>query len=229
MPRKNGGKSRNRSGGSTKSVVALSLSQKWDSILASSKDSCRISDRVIIGNVTGASNILGPGIPVSPSITPTTGTVPTAGLLGGRPFLLSQLFFRYRINRLLVCYRPVVGTTTSGAVALGFLDDPDPEFPIGTPGQTTPLSYFAIDELRCSHVDSVYREVEVEWKPIDKTTWYFTTPSPTATVADQRMEYPVALAIAAAFLPATSMTYGISQLYYDITFEGAYDPSTTVA
>jgi hypothetical protein len=43
------------------------------------------------------------------------------------------------------------------------------------------------------------------------------------------METPVAYASAASFVTASStVALGVSYLYYDITFEGAVDPSPTV-
>jgi hypothetical protein len=118
-----------------------------------------------------------------------------------------------------------VGTTTAGVLGIGLVDDPDPVLSAGT-GST--LTYSAVDEFRCSHADSVYREMEVEWKPLDKTVWYYTTPSPASSVADQRDQYQVGFSYAGAYLPAVSTTLGVLQLYYDITFEGADDPNVNL-
>jgi hypothetical protein len=133
---------------------------------------------------------------------------------------------RYRINRLLAVYRPATSTAATGITGIGFVDDPDTLTPEGTP-----QTLVSLEELRCSHTDSVYRDIEVEWFPIDKTAWYFCAPSSTGSLtgADIRMETPVAFASAVAFAtPSMFLTLGVTYLYYDITFVGAVDPSPTV-
>jgi hypothetical protein len=212
MPKKNG---RNRSRIAVTSAPSLSLSQLWDSKLARTKDSCHLSDRVPIGPLVSSTGISSSVFPIS--VVTTNGSSVTPGALGQRVFAIGQNYTRYRVNRLLATYRPIVGTTTAGLVGIGFSDDPINGFAnVSNPG--------FIEELRCSHADSVYREIEVEWKPIDKTAWYFVQPDVTAvqTTADQRLEYPCALCVSLQFATAVaSTTYALVSLYYDITFEGA--------
>lgn len=187
-----------------------------------------MSDRVYLGTLGGTSNAAG-NVPQSPVVLQPivyNGTTYVAGALGGRVFDIAQCFTRYRINRLLATYRPIVGTTTAGNAAVGFIDDPDNITPEGFP--TTVL---AVNELRCSHVDTIYRDIEVEWRNIQPSTWYFTDPASTATAsgADIRLESPVSFIGGLGFTaPSTSITAGGIYLYYDITFEGAEDPSGSV-
>jgi hypothetical protein len=227
-----GNKKVGRSRGRAAVTTALSLSQSWDLQLAKSKDSCRIVDRVVLSSFTNSgATTNGPVFVVSPQVAgATSGAPPIQGTLGNRPFQLSTVFLRYRINKLLLCWRPVVGTNTSGAFAIGFIDDPDFTSSGGTSNPS--VGYLALDECRCSHADSVYNSQEVEWKPIDSSAWYYTTPDPVSlpSVADIRLQYACGVAGASIFSNANSgTTLGVLQLYYDITFEGAVDSSTSAA
>jgi hypothetical protein len=231
MP-KNGNKKVGRARGRAAVTTALSLSESWDLKLAKSKDSCRLVDRVLLSSLTSSGVATsGPIFVVSPQVAgPTSGAPPAQGTLGNRAFQLSTVFLRYRINKLLLCWRPVVGTNTSGAVAIGVVDDPSYTASSGTTNPS--LSYVAVDELRCSHAASVYASQEVEWKPLDTTAWYYCTPDPVSmpSVADLRLEYPCSVVGAANYCSAVSgTTLGVFQLYYDITFEGAIDSSISAA
>jgi hypothetical protein len=142
-------------------------------------------------------------------------------LFGVRVANIAPNFQRFRITRLLACWRPIFGTSTSGRVGVGFSDDPFPTASL----IPTPVTPVQIDELRCSHVDSIYRDVEVEWRPIEPSTWYYVDPTIGGSAADQRLEYPGALT-AAIDQSSVAGLAGTIALYYDITFEGAVDPST---
>jgi len=218
MPNRTGGKKGGRKRGGNNSVVALSKSQLWDQTLARAKDACHLTDRIALGTVTtvasGAYNAFTTLTPIA-----YASGVYVPGSFGQRVFNIARNYARYRINRLLLCYRPVLGTTTTGIFATGFVDDPNTSL-------IPSISIPTVDELRCSHSDSVYREIEVEWKPIDTSLWYFTAPDPVTSqsLADYRFESPVAFAGAVGYTASQSQTLGVLQLYYDITFEGAQDP-----
>jgi hypothetical protein len=179
-----------------------------------------VCDRVPFGSLTTATGATSTIVPAT--VVTTNGSTTAPGLFGQRVYSIGLNFTRFRINRLLACYRPAVGTTTNGVVAVGFVDDPLPGFV-----NVTGVNF--VEELRCSHADSIYREVEVEWKPVDPSVWYYVQPDVTATqtTADQRLECPCAIAITIALGPAVATTFGIMSLYYDITFEGADSSSLT--
>jgi len=206
--RRRGGKG---SGGIPRTVTALSASQAWDKKLAVSKDRCRVNDRVPYSTVTSSTGTANAFTPLSPIFTNGTSTI--AGIFGQRVYSIAQNYTRYKINRLLICYRPIIGTTASGLIGIGVSDDPAP-----TP---QPGSTVAIGELRCSHVDSVYREIEVEWRPTSVGTWYFVDAAVAQDQADYRLEYPGGLAFALSYGAVAAQTYGQLYIYYDITFEGA--------
>jgi len=215
MPRhakKNGRKSRSGDG---RVVTSLSASQFWDRKLATAKDACRVSDRIALGAFTvNSGGTFSFGSPLSPAVS--NGTSSVAGLFGQRVFTLGGNFLRYRINRLLACYRPIVGTNVSGLAGLGFLDDVDVS--------TTAETVASIQELRCSHSDSIYREIEVEWRPVDPGCWYYFLPDNGRDDADSRLQWPGSLVFGVQYTSA-SIVVGQIDLYYDITFEGASDPN----
>jgi len=221
MP-KNGRRKSKASGRRNPQVVAsLSLSQVWDSKLARTKDACHLSDRVAFAPFTATSTF---ATTILPSPIVFISGAYAAGALGQRVFNIGQNYLRYRINRLLACYRPVTGTSSSGIVGIGFADDP---FPAST---QQPGTFTSIEGLRCSHADSIYREIEVEWRPIDPKKWYFVDPDPSTSqsVADQRLEIPVSLYASMQFGSfSTATAFGALTLYYDITFEGADDSEVT--
>lgn len=214
MP-KNGRRKRSSRGPRGGTVVtSLSASQAWDRRLASAKDTCRINDRIALGAITtntGGSysyfNILAPAS--------NSGTAIGVGLFGQRVFSIGVNFYRYRINRLLACYRPIVGTGTAGLTAVGFADDSEYDT-----NRQTPNTVALVQELRCSHSTSVYREIEVDWKPVDPKTWYYVQAVESNSASDYRFESPGALVFAAAYAPASTVI-GQIDLYYDITFEGS--------
>jgi len=212
MPRTKGNRRGGRNGGSsTRTVTALSASQAWDKTLATAKDRCRVNDRVpyaVITSSTGTTNSFAPLAPIA-----TNGTTTVPGIFGQRVYSIAQNYTRYRINRLLICYRPIVGTTTAGLIGIGVSDDPAPS---PQPGTTTQVA-----ELRCSHVDSVYREIEIEWRPVQPGTWFFVDSAIAQDQADYRLEFPGALATALSYGASAATNYGQVYLYYDITFEGA--------
>jgi len=203
-------------------TVVTQLSQGWDLKLASAKDSCHLSSRVLAFSpvaLTGGAPVLSGSI-VSPEIW--NGTSVVSGVLGQRPFSIGANYLRYRINRLLACWRPAVGTQFNGRCAVGFFDDPAPGGAFVSP------TLAIISDLRCSHEDSIYRDIEVEWTPIDKTRWYYVDAESTISNADIRLESPCAVTV-------TQDNYGTGfvgllgslTLYYDMTFEGAVDSSAS--
>jgi hypothetical protein len=201
-------------------VTALSMSQVWDHKLAVSKDMCHVSDRTtVVAVLNGTVATFNANFPISINLSNTTSVIP--GNLGARMNSLGAAFLRYRINRLLACWRPVAGTTTSGRIALGFLDD---AFPAAA---ETPGNAITVTDLRCSHSDSVYRDIEVEWRPIDSGKWYYVDVAAAGLSADQRLAVPCILAVAGDSLPTTATNYGGVTLYYDVTFEGATSVSAT--
>jgi len=212
MARKN--RKGNRGVSSTRVVTALTASQSWDRQLSTHKDRCVVTDRVLLTNIISATGGLSGSAQFLSPLIVAAGAV-TAGLFGNRIADLSACFLRYRIRKLLACYRPVCGTTTSGLIGLGFIDDAVPS------PTTTPTSTLAIDELRCSHVDSVYREIEVPWSPIDPKTWYYVDPAAALDQADARLQYPGSIVYSLESGPGGSTTYGRVQIYYTIEFEGA--------
>jgi hypothetical protein len=188
--------------------------------LARAKDICHVSDRVSPLSLTlsGAVATFTGSVPIS--VYQTNGTTVSSGILGLRVSDIGGCFVRYRINRLLACWRPICGTNTSGRIGIGFADD---AFPYA--GQT-PGNDVAITDFRCSHSDSVYRDIEVEWTPIDKNKWYYVDINVTGSSADQRLAVPALLVYAGDGLPTTTTTYGGVTLYYDLTFEGASSASS---
>jgi len=209
--------SRRKSGSRVGRVVtSLSASQAWDRKLASSKDTCHLSDRMPLGLIsTTSAGSLSYYQPLT--ITNSSGSVQVAGLFGNRVFSIGVNYLRYRINRLLACYRPIVGTSTSGLAALGFADDGGIEALQGTTASTS-----LIQEFRCSHSTSIYREIEVEWKPVDPSVWYYVESAASNSVSDYRFEYPGTFLFAINNGPA-SVNVGQVDLYYDITFDGEAD------
>jgi len=223
MPGRKGNKGpRGRSSGTgrVQTVTSLSASQTWDRRLANSKDRCRVVDRVYTGLIAAAAGSTNGSLLLAPLFN-TAGAVGT-GAFGLRVAAIANCFLRYRIHSLLACYRPLTGTTTAGRIGLGFFDDPS------TATTQVTASVNIIDETRCSHVDSVYREIEVPWKPVDSTTWYFCDPAPTNSASDERLEVPALLAYAQDFGPGTTTNYGVVYVYYDIEFEGAVDSGGVV-
>jgi hypothetical protein len=218
MPQKGkNGRRRNQSSsgsGRGQVVTSLSASMAWDKKLAVRKDSCTVNDRVpnLLASTAATSyTFFGP---LGPTMWNGTSTV--AGAFGARVFSISQCFLRFRINKLLACWRPIVGTTTPGIAGVGFVDDPDPLI------AEQPGTVALIQELRCSHTDSVYRDIEVEWSPLDPKAWYYVDPDPaTQSVADLRMQNQCALAVSAQYLNTGTGNLAQVTLYYSITFEGA--------
>jgi len=200
--------------------MALSASQVWDRRLANFKDSCTLSDRISVATLTtvGSSSQFGP-LYIRPLILSSGVLAP--GSLGSRVGDVALCYLRYRINRLLLCYRPIVGTATPGVFATGFADDP------AILGAITPGNTNAVEELRCSHANSVYREIEVPWEPVDRKVWFYCDPTSTSpTSAELRQDCPCVLLSAIDFGPSTT-TIGSLYVYYSITFEGAVSPVLT--
>jgi len=205
-PRKNGNRAQ-------ATPVLAQLSQVWDQRLALQKDACHLNGRVNVLSISGATTIN--GTEVSMSILQTNGSAISEGNLGNRPYDVGTCFLRYRINRLLACYRPTCGTNTAGRIVIGFVDDPFPA------AAQQPGNALAATDLRCNHSDSVYRDIEVEWTPVDKKRWYYVDVGTTGASADQRLAIPCNLVYAGTSLPTTTQEYGAITIYYDISFEGA--------
>jgi len=200
-------------------VTALSMSQQWDHQLATRKDACHLSDRVTLAPISGTTAVSNNSYPLG--IYVSNGSSVTSGNLGIRVSDIGGCYLRYRINRLLACWRPIVGTNTAGRISMGFLDD---AFPFAASDPTVGIT---VTDLRCSHSDSVYRDIEVEWKPVDKKKWYYVDLAAAAASADQRFSVPCILVVLGEGLPTTTTLYGGVTVYYDITFEGATTASPT--
>jgi len=203
-------------------VTALKMSESWDLKLANSKDVCHIVDRIGFSPLssTASQSTLSLSFPVS--IQQTNGTTISVGILGQRVLNISSGFVRYRINRLLACWKPACGTTTSGRASIGFVDDPFPS------AVNNPSTEIAAQEVRCSHADTVYRDIEVEWRPIDRNKWYYVDIAAAGLSADQRLTTPALMLLTFDALPTTATVLGGPTLYYDITLEGATSVSATV-
>jgi len=199
--KKKGNKS-GRSGSRVTTVV--SLSNSWDLKLARSPERLRLTGKNPLG-VLLSGTVSGEYLGVA-----TYGSgAPTTGVLGERPFILSTIFQRYKIIKLL--FRIIPQAAVTGLVAVGVSDDPD---------GYAPVVAGAIGELRCSRVISISNpgdtNCEFEWAPIDKSQWYYCNPLPTPTNADERLQNVASL---------TGITTGTGNtayldIYYDILFEG---------
>jgi len=190
-----------------RSVQELSQSETLDRQLAKRSDKISLKDKTLVGIISGTTVLTNTSFNLNPAVSTS---------FGSRVSAISSYFTRYRILKLLVRYTPVVGTATSGRVALGFLDDATND------EGSLPTTVGQVAALRCARVDSPYRDIELEWKPIDPMKWYYTVGTVTGT--DQRFTTPAALIISTDSF-ATSVTAGSFSFYYTIEFEGAITAS----
>jgi hypothetical protein len=138
--------------------------------------------------------------------------------LGGRPSIFGELFTRYRFVSLGIKYIPHIGSTTAGALAIGFLDD------TLASGSENLTDYLATVQLRTTFETQVWSKAGITWKPIDKEKWYYTQTESSA--GDNRLVNQTAL-IGNGIGLSASTVYGSLIVSYVIEFEGALPNSTT--
>jgi len=106
----------------------------------------------------------------------------------------------------------------AGTCTIGVLDD------AGATVQPTVVP--AISDMRCSRSFSTFLtdsgSWELDWAPIDRKRWYFCQQAATSTSSDDRWASPFQI-----FAIGSTATMASIQVYLDITFEGAADPTTT--
>lgn len=137
--------------------------------------------------------------------------------LGDRPNVFGRVYSRYRFKQLMVKYIPQVGSTTGGALALGFNDDTI------TSDTSSSGSYPLVIDFRCSGEAQVWSRFDVVWKPVDPSKWYYC--SQENATSDTRFTQQLSL-FGAGLGIAASTTVGNIVLYYTIEFEGAIAPQT---
>jgi len=203
--------------------TALTLSQSIDLQLARKADKIDLKGKVSFGLQTVTAGSLAFNTPLAISFF--NGSSVVAGPFGTRVNQIAACFLRWRIAKLLVVWRPVLGTNSAGRVCLAFLDDNSRE------GSALPLPT-GVDEamdLRCSHVDSIYRDIEVPFSPIDPSKLYYTDAtmvgaSGTVT-SDPRFSTPATLVVNADSAGSgVTAVAGTLEMYYTLSFEGAIDP-----
>jgi len=193
-----------RSGKTGKSVTtALTQSEVWDRKLAMARDVCHVQQRLNLASGVGTTETN--YLPIASGSTST---------LGVRLSDLAFCFTHWRINRCLLRLLP----TAAGVCTVGFVDDPD--------ATTQPTNAAAINDLRISRSFSTFLTDsgawELEWTPLDKRQWYFTEISPSTSAADFRLVSPFQI-----FAIGGTANMANMQVYLDISFEGATDPTTT--
>jgi hypothetical protein len=132
--------------------------------------------------------------------------------LDDRVASISTNFSRYRIVSFNIKYIPQVGSTASGALAIGFLDDD-----VTIDGSLN--TYAKTASLRVCLETQVWQKAAISWRPIDREKWYYVNAS---SSEDQRFLQQVTL-IGNTLGAATSTTYGTIIYHYVIEFEGAVD------
>jgi len=183
--------------------TALTQSEVWDTRLAVSKDSCRVQQRLLLAIGVGA------------TLTTYTPFPGGAGAnMGARVNTLGSCFSRWRLNRVLLRLLPQV----AGTCSVGFIDDPD--------SVITPTAVPAINDLRCSRSFSTLLtdsgSWELEWTPVDRKKWYYTSIVASPSVSDVRFVAPFSI-----YAIGSASGLASIQVYMDITFEGAADPTAT--
>lgn len=184
-------------------MTALTQSEVWDRKLAVFKDACHVQQRLALATNVGTTLLT-----FTPVISGSTSTV------GVRLGDLGVCFEKWRINRMLIRVLPLASCTLS----LGVTDDPDPV--------TQPANIPAINDLRVSRSFSTFLtdsgSWELDWTPVDKRKWYYCQLPSTGTMSDYRLSVPLQI-----FALASVANAALLQVYLDITFEGAADPTTT--
>jgi hypothetical protein len=196
-------RSNNRRSGKTGNRVqtALSQSEVWDQKLAVRTDVCHVQQRLLLATSIGSTVST-----YSPVISGVTSNV------GVRLADLGVCFSHWRINRMLIRLLP----TGAGTCTIGVLDDAGATVqPAGIP---------AINDMRVSRSFSTYltdsAAWELDWKPLDRS-WHYCQLPPTQSQSDDRWISPFQLFA----IGSTGFSASI-QVYLDITFEGATDPTT---
>jgi len=127
-------------------------------------------------------------------------------VLGDRVAAVSQYFSRYRFNRLTFEFRSKLPTSSTGTYVVGVLDDDNAST------STTPAQVL---DYRTSRERHVFQDILLNWSPIDRQKWYYTTPS-----QDGRMNVPCTVFVTTEdYVPNASLFS--FDLHYSITLEGA--------
>jgi hypothetical protein len=202
------GKSKNRrtrkGGRGPRGTLSLSQSENFDRQLATRSDMITVKDRTLTFLVSG---------------TTGAGTASAVGLLpalsvsfGSRLASIAANYSRYRIVKMIIRYVPACGTTTSGRVALGILDDASGD--VGTVPATVP----SISALRCSRLIQPFKDTEFEYKPVDPMKWYYLV-----DIAGQDQRFVIqATFLSCGDLFASTTTAGSVELLYTVQFDGAF-------
>lgn len=194
----------NKSSGVSRVTTVLSQSESFDRQLAVRSDMITVKDRTLNFLVTGST---GAGTSLA------VGLLPSASVsFGARMSNIATNYSRYRIVKIIVRYIPIVGTTTSGRVAIGVLDDASGDL------TTVPASVPSISSLRCSHTNSPYKEIEFTWKPIDSEKWYYLSD---LSGQDQRFVIQATLLACGDQFGATTSA-GSIELLYTVQLDGAF-------
>jgi len=145
--------------------------------------------------------------------TPATGTPLALFLiqpssLGTRVASISSDYLRWRVKSLRVRFLGSLasGSGTSGFVSMGVLDD------VNYAGEP-PTTVSGVSELRCSATTFLSQTVPVnfEFRPLDKSRWYYCT-----SVSNDRFD-------SVGTLYAAATAGGISyEIDYSIVFAGAF-------
>jgi hypothetical protein len=142
----------------------------------------------------------------------------TIASLGDRPAAVGATFLRYRYVSLRFIYRSATSSATNatnlqlGNLVIGVSDDV--AFASGPTADQ-------ILNLRTSRQTSIFRDVSFEWRPVDRSKWYYVGADP--TTSDARFTTPGSFAIATdvAVGTTTAFTAGTIDVEYAIEFEGA--------
>jgi hypothetical protein len=163
-----------------------------------------------LANFKDRSRLLGKHY-ISQSVTTTISSIDlVASTFGTRSSAYANLFARWRIVRILLS--PVLSASSSSTtpVAVGFLDDTH------LTGDA-PTTLDDVVQLRCSAIFSSSSTVEtdIEFRPVDPKTWYYTENESTAS--DARLYIPSSLWFLSS---GSSSTVGFL-MSYELEFEGA--------
>jgi len=149
--------------------------------------------------------------------TPASGTSSTsvsfnlAGL-GPRLSTIAAYFTRFKFTAVRIRYVPVVGSSTSGSIAIGIVDDTD---------NITTGTTVSPEQCRINTEASVWRPTSIVWEPIDKEKWYYTSNSTVSdTAPDPRLITPATLVLTTNLAPA-STSLGTLYIDYVVVLKGA--------
>lgn len=175
----------------------------------------QVSDQIVLkGTWSIAAETDSSGEGMFAGVTGTYTIDPT--VIGNRVSAVAGIFTRWRIRRLRVKYVPQVGSTTAGAMAMGFLDD------VGTSAEGTGVAnYSETINLRQSNSSAIWQVSTINYRPQDPDKWYYTT----GDGSDPRFEIPCCIVSYGSGL-SNSTTYGNFVIQYILEFKGAVAPFT---